>query len=118
MKSRRSPRMSSRRIVRWRACRSAKRPERRSNIRSNLSPKPMAYRTILPEDLLPPADYERRRRESIKEIIALKTRRRLEVGPWVSLAFENRRTVIHQIQEMIRIERIIDPAAVRHEIET
>ena len=77
----------------------------------------MAYQPIRPEDFESPTDYERHRREGIAGIIALKERRRVEVGPWVSLAFENRRTVLHQIQEMIRIERITDPKAVLHEIE-
>jgi hypothetical protein len=73
---------------------------------------------IKPEDLLTPAEYEKVRRERLADVIALKERRRVEVGPWVSCAFENRRTVLHQVQEMIRIERITEPSAVAHEIET
>jgi hypothetical protein len=40
----------------------------------------------------------------------------VEVGPWISFTFENRRTVLYQIQEMIRIECLTDPAKVREEI--
>jgi hypothetical protein len=36
----------------------------------------------------------------------------------VSLVFENRRTVTHQIQEMMRAEHIYDEALILHEIET
>lgn len=51
-------------------------------------------------------------------VIRMRDRRRVEIGPWVSVVFENREAVLYQIQEMLRIERISDPAAIRHEIET
>lgn len=73
---------------------------------------------ITPSDLLSPSDYEKARRERVAAVIALKDSRRVELGPWVSCVFENRATVLHQIQEMVRIERLTDPTAVRHEIET
>lgn len=78
----------------------------------------MESKTIKRADLLSLADYERRRGEIVPRIIGLKALRRVEVGPWMSLVFENRETVLYQIQEMLRIERITDPAAVDHEIET
>lgn len=78
----------------------------------------MASKKIERSDLLSLADYERTRAESVQRVIGLKSLRRVEVGPWVSLVFENRDTVLHQIQEMLRIERITDPAAIDHEIET
>ena len=73
---------------------------------------------ITPRDLLSPKDYEPLRKDRVAKIIEVKERRRLEVGPWISCCFESRATVVHQIQEMIRIERITEPAAVDHEIET
>ena len=45
-------------------------------------------------DLLSPADYEAQRTTLRQEIIALKKRRRIEVGPLVTLVFENRRTLL------------------------
>ena len=78
----------------------------------------MASRPIEPSELLSPRDYEKVRRGVVAEIIKLKTRRRIEIGPWVSIVFENRRTVLYQIQEMVRIERLTEPLAIRHEIET
>lgn len=79
---------------------------------------PMAIPPIQPDEILPPEEYEKTRRERVSSIIALKDRRRVEIGPWVSCAFENRATALYQIQEMVRIERLTEPAAVAHEIET
>ncbi len=68
-------------------------------------------------DLLSLADYETRRPTIREEIIALKKRRRISVGPLVTLVFENRRTLRFQIQEMIRAERIVEPANVQDELD-
>lgn len=78
----------------------------------------MDFRPIETSDLLPLEEYDRKRDEIRAGIISLKNLRRVECGPWVSLVFEDRRTVLYQIQEMLRIERITKPEAVRHEIET
>ncbi len=68
-------------------------------------------------DIISLADYEDRRDEIRKRIINLKKKRRLEVGPKVSFVFENKDTVLFQIQEMIRAERMTDPRKIRDEIE-
>lgn len=68
-------------------------------------------------DVLSLADYETRRPTIRDEIIALKKRRRISVGPLVTLVFENRRTLRFQIQEMIRAERIVEPANVQDELD-
>src|SRR5262249_17917960 len=78
----------------------------------------MAFEPIDPSELLSPAEYEKRRRQVVADMIALKSLRRVEGGPWIAVVSENRQTVLDQIQEMVRIERLTDPAAVRHEIET
>lgn len=77
----------------------------------------MASQLIEPSDLLSLADYEKKREKIRAEIIALRQLRRVEVGPWVSLGFEDRATVLYQIQEMIRIERIAAPEKVIQEID-
>ncbi|HXN49527.1 MAG TPA: DUF3501 family protein [Bryobacteraceae bacterium] len=64
------------------------------------------------------ADYELERRALRPRMIALKDRRRVRVGEHLTFLFENRETVRYQIQEMMRIERIVDLAAIRHEVET
>jgi hypothetical protein len=69
------------------------------------------------EDLLPLDEYERQRDAYRSRIIALKQRRRVSVGPLVTLVFENRKTLQFQIQEMIRAERIVEPAKVQDELD-
>ena len=63
-------------------------------------------------------EYELIREEWRKNIIAEKMRRRVLLGPIMSLVFENRLTVLGQIQEMCRAERIVRPEAIQHEIDT
>ena len=43
--------------------------------------------------------------------------RRLSAGPNLTFLFENRETVLFQIQEMVRTERIVDDAKIREEVE-
>lgn len=64
------------------------------------------------------ADYELERTALRPRMMALKDRRRVRVGEHLTFLFENRETVRYQIQEMMRIERIVDLAAIRHEVET
>ncbi len=64
------------------------------------------------------ADYELERATLRPRIMVLKDRRRVRVGEHLTFLFENRETVRYQIQEMMRIERIVDLAAIRHEVET
>lgn len=69
------------------------------------------------EDLIPHADYDRQREGFRARIIALKQRRRISVGPLITLVFENRDTLQFQIQEMIRVEHIVDPEKVQEELD-
>jgi uncharacterized protein DUF3501 len=69
------------------------------------------------DDLIPYVDYERIRNTFRQRIIELKRRRRLTVGEKITLLFENRDTIQFQIQEMIRAERIFDPAKVQDELD-
>ncbi len=61
-------------------------------------------------------EYEKVREEMRRRIIALKRRRRVSVGEHLSLVFENRETVLFQIQEMCRAERIVDDARIQDEV--
>lgn len=72
---------------------------------------------LVQEDLLSAVDYERQREAFRARIIALKQRRRISVGPLITMVFENRDTLRFQIQEMIRVERIVDPAKVQDELD-
>jgi hypothetical protein len=64
------------------------------------------------------ADYEVERKTWRPVAMALKDRRRVRVGAHLTFLFENRETVRYQIQEMMRIERMVDAEAIRHEIDT
>ena len=72
---------------------------------------------LTPSDLLSHADYEAQRATFRREIIALKKRRRIEAGPLVTLIFENRRTLLFQVQEMVRAERIFEPSKIQDELD-
>lgn len=64
------------------------------------------------------AEYERERKQWRPKVMAIKDRRRVSVGEHLNFLFENRDTVRYQIQEMMRIERIVEPEAIRHELDT
>ena len=69
------------------------------------------------EDIMGLSAYEKMREDFLRRIIELKKKRRVSVGDKISLVFENRDTVIFQIQEMVRAERITDLDKIREEIE-
>jgi hypothetical protein len=72
---------------------------------------------LIQTDLLSTADYERQREQFRSQVIALKQRRRISVGPLITLIFENRETLRFQTQEMIRVEQILDPHKVQEELD-
>jgi len=73
--------------------------------------------SLTPQDLLPSFEYEQQREQFRSQIIALKQRRRISVGPLITLVFENRETLRFQTQEMIRVEQILDPDKVQEELD-
>jgi hypothetical protein len=62
-------------------------------------------------------EYELIRDEWRKDVIAVKAKRRVLLGERMSLLFECRLTVLNQIQEMCRAERLVKPEAVQQEID-
>ncbi len=74
--------------------------------------------TITLTDILDIAQYEKVRPEFRTRVIAEKRHRRVQVGPLMTFVFENRATVLFQIQEMVRTERMVHDEAIQHEIET
>ncbi len=72
---------------------------------------------LIAQDLVPTAEYEQQREQFRSQIIALKQRRRISVGPLITLIFENRETLRFQTQEMIRVEHILDPHKVQDELD-
>ncbi len=69
------------------------------------------------KDLKNILEYEKVRDNFRSRIISLKKERRLVVGDRITLTFENRHTVTFQIEEMMRIERIVDEEKINSEIE-
>lgn len=69
------------------------------------------------EDVLSQDEYDRQRDAFRQRIIALKRRRRIALGDKITLVFENRETLRFQIQEMVRIERILDSQKVQDELD-
>jgi hypothetical protein len=61
--------------------------------------------------------YGARRAEARAGVIALKTTRRVSLGDVVTLLFENRATIRHQVQEMIFVEQTTDLAKILEEFE-
>lgn len=75
-------------------------------------------RKVSSDDLLDLASYEAARPALRAELIAHKKRRRVLLGPEMSLVFEDHHTVKHQVHEMLRAEKINDPLAVQAEVDT
>src|SRR6516225_6933883 len=69
-------------------------------------------------EILGLAEYEAVRERFRARVIAEKKLRRVQLGARATAVFENHDTMLLQIQEMLRTERITRPAAVQHEIDT
>lgn len=74
-------------------------------------------RKITLEDVKNLHEYELIRDDWRKAVLAEKARRRVVLGPLMSFVFENRTTVLSQVQEMCRAERIARPEAVQQEVD-
>ena len=69
------------------------------------------------DDLYSLETYARLRPEFRERVIEHKAYRRLALGAHLSLAFEDRLTMHYQVQEMLRAERIFEPADIEAELE-
>jgi hypothetical protein len=74
-------------------------------------------RKLTRADIRGPRLYAAIRDDLRKRVIEEKRVRRVSVGPDVSLVFENRTTMIFQVEEMCRAESINEPAKIDEEIE-
>jgi hypothetical protein len=70
------------------------------------------------EQLFSLEQYARRRNEFRAQVMEHKIHRRLPVGPNMTWSFEDRLTIQYQIQEMLRAERIFEPAGLQEELES
>jgi Protein of unknown function (DUF3501) len=69
-------------------------------------------------ELLDLGAYEEVRDRFRARVSAAKKARYVALGPAMTLLFENRDTVLFQVQEMLRTERITQAKAIEHELET
>ncbi len=75
-------------------------------------------RKLTLDDIADQRAYEREREQFRSDIIAVKTRRRVSVGPIVTFVFESRDTIRFQIQEMARVEKLATDQAIEIELDT
>jgi hypothetical protein len=71
---------------------------------------------LLPSDLMSLEEYARERSAFRARVLEHKHARRLAVGPNVTWCFEDRLTMQYQVQEMLRAERIFEPAGIAEEL--
>ena len=70
------------------------------------------------QEILDYVTYEEQRDKLRNKIMKIKDLRRINVGGVLSFLFENTDTVRYQIQEMVRVERIVKETDILHEIKT
>ncbi len=75
-------------------------------------------RPVKREELLDLTAYEKARAEMRQRVLRVKEHRRVHLGEHLTFLFENTETVHHQIQEMLRAERIVGEEEIAHELET
>jgi hypothetical protein len=73
---------------------------------------------LAPADLMTLEHYARERAAFRTRLLAHKKNRQLSVGPHCMWLFEDRLTIQYQIQEMLRAERIFEPAGIAEELES
>ena len=69
------------------------------------------------QDLWSLEDYSVKRNEYRAQVIKHKKHRQIDLGGNARLYFEDRMTIQYQIQEMLRIERIFEAAAIEEELD-
>jgi hypothetical protein len=74
-------------------------------------------RKLTRTDIRGPRLYAAIRDDLRAKVIELKRERRVPVGPEVTIVFENRATMIFQVEEMCRAEGLEEPAKIQEEID-
>jgi hypothetical protein len=70
------------------------------------------------KDLMSLEQYAEQRNHFRKQVITHKKHRRVSIGQYLHLYFEDRLTIQYQVQEMLRIEKIFEAAAIQEELDT
>ena len=72
---------------------------------------------ITREDLMSLEQYAEKRPEFRQQVLAHKKHRQVMLGPNATLYFEDRLTLLYQIQEMLRIEKVFEAEGINEELE-
>ncbi len=72
---------------------------------------------ITREDLMRLEQYSEKRDEFRQQVLAHKKNRQIALGPNSTLYFEDRLTLLYQIQEMLRIEKVFEADGIKEELE-
>jgi hypothetical protein len=73
---------------------------------------------LTPSDLYSLEHYARNRPAFRARVLEHKKLRNISVGPHTTWCFEDRLTVQYQVQEMLRTERIFEPAGIAEELDS
>ena len=73
--------------------------------------------SITLQDLMTLEGYDKARHSFRQAVMARKENRLAPIGPDVILSFEDRTTILYQIQEMLRVERIFIRAGIQAELD-
>ena len=69
------------------------------------------------QDLMTLEGYDKARHSFRQAVMARKENRLAPIGPDVVLSFEDRTTILYQVQEMLRVERIFKRAGIQAELD-
>jgi hypothetical protein len=72
---------------------------------------------ITRDELMSLEQYAQKRPEFRQQVLAHKKHRQLMLGPDATLYFEDRLTLLYQIQEMLRIEKVFEADGINEELE-
>ncbi len=73
--------------------------------------------SITRDDLMSLEQYAEKRDEFRAQVLAHKKHRQVALGPNATLYFEDRLTLLYQIQEMLRIEKVFEADGINEELE-
>ena len=73
--------------------------------------------TITRDDLMSLEQYAEKRESFREQVLAHKKNRQIALGPNTTLYFEDRLTLLYQIQEMLRIEKVFEADGINDELE-
>ena len=77
----------------------------------------MHLRKLTRTDLMGLEQYSVARKDFRAKVLDHKSRRSITVGPNATWCFEDQLTVQYQVQEMLRVERIFEPAGIQDELD-